>query len=329
MYQGKHSRRQVVAMGPQQQAVDEVREFSRFFTRVLGVLDYAGRLESTFTLAEARVLYELARRERATVADLRGDLGLSAAYFSRMLSRFDQDGLVVRSAHDVDARYQQVALTDAGRAEAARLDGRAREAVTALLADLSPARLGELTTSLRTARALLSEAAGGADKPTVRLREPEPGDMGWVISRNGALYAREFGFDASYEALVARIVGEYAADHDPARERGWIAELEQPDGTRRPVGAVFCVRDTAPETARLRLLLVEPDARGLGIGEQLVSACVDFARTTGYRELVLWTQSTLTSARRIYRRAGFEPYAETRHHSFGQDLTGEDWRLIL
>ena len=316
-------------MGAQQQAVDEVRDFSRFFTRVLGVLDYAGRLESTFTLAEARVLYELARRERATVAELRADLGLSAAYFSRMLSRFDQDGLVTRSAHDVDARYQKVALTDAGRAAAARLDERAREAVASLLADLSSDRLGELTASLRTARTLLSEPAPSPGKPTVRLRDPEPGDMGWVISRNGALYAREFGFDASYEALVARIVAEYAADHDPERERCWIADLVGPGGGRRPVGAVFCVRDQAPDTARLRLLLVEPDARGLGIGEQLVAACVDFARTTGYRELVLWTQSRLGSARRLYRRAGFTPYAETPHHSFGQELVGEDWRLAL
>jgi DNA-binding MarR family transcriptional regulator/GNAT superfamily N-acetyltransferase len=309
--------------------VDEVRDFSRFFTRVLGVLDYAGRLESTFTLAEARVLYELARRERATVAELRTELGLSAAYFSRMISRFDQDGLVLRSAHDLDARYQQVALTEAGRVAAARLDRRAREAVTSLLADLSPARLGELTASLRTARALLSEPPGGSEKPVVRLRGPEPGDMGWVISRNGALYAAEFGFDDSYEALVARIVAEYAADHDPARERCWIAELEQPGGARRAVGAVFCVRDKEPETARLRLLLVEPDARGLGIGERLVAACVDFARETGYRELVLWTQSRLTSARRIYSRAGFERYAETPHNSFGQHLVGEDWRLAL
>lgn len=306
---------------PLDQAVSEIREFSRFFTRTIGALDYSEQLDTPFTLGEARVLYELARRERTQVQRLREELGLSAAYLSRMLGRFQEQRLVVRERHALDARHQDVMLTGAGRAAAARLDERARASVAGLLGTVPRARLPELTGALGTARQILS---GPAAPGPVRLRDPEPGDLGWVIERNAAVYAAEFGWDGTYEALVARIVAEYANDHDPRGERCWIAES---DGRR--AGCVFCVRDDSPGTARLRLLLVDPAARGQGLGDRLVAECVAFARAAGYRELVLWTNDVLTAARRIYRRAGFELVAEKPHHSFGHDLVGQDWRLVL
>ncbi len=306
---------------PLDRAVSEIREFSRFFTRTIGALDYSEQLDTPFTLGEARVLYELARRERTQTQRLREDLGLSAAYLSRMLGRFEEQRLVVRERHPLDARHQEVMLTAEGRAAAARLDERARTSVAGLLGPVPRAQLPELTGALGTARRILS---GPPAPAPVRLRDPEPGDLGWVIERNAAVYTAEFGWDGSYEALVARIVAEYANDHDPRRERCWIAE----SGGRR-AGCVFCVRDDAPGTARLRLLLVDPAARGQGLGDRLVAECVAFARAAGYRELVLWTNDVLAAARRIYRRAGFDLVAEKPHHSFGHDLVGQDWRLVL
>ncbi|WP_254645176.1 bifunctional helix-turn-helix transcriptional regulator/GNAT family N-acetyltransferase [Streptomyces malaysiensis] len=301
-------------------AVDEVRDFNRMYTRLIGVLDYPGQLNTPYTLSEARILYELARRERTHVSALRELLGVTAAHLSRTLSRFEERGLVTRERHHRDARFQEVLLTEAGRTAAEDLDRRSREAVTGLLTKVSRNELGRLREALATARGVFDGPAGAE----VRLRGPEPGDLGWIVQRHGAVYAREFGWNAEFEALVARIVGEFGAGHDPARERAWIAEL---DG--RPVGSVMCVQDERPDTARLRLLLVEPEARGRRIGERLVSACIDFARETGYRELVLWTNDVLTSARRIYQRAGFELIAEKRHRGYGSPLIGQDWRLPL
>ncbi|MFD8377728.1 GNAT family N-acetyltransferase [Streptomyces sp. NPDC059679] len=298
-------------------AIDEVRSFNRLYTRVIGVLDYPGRLHTPYTLSEARILYELAQRERAHVSALRDDLGLTAAHMSRTLGRFEEQGLITRERNVRDARHQQVSLTAEGRAAAAELDRKSRESVGRLLARLDRPQLRRLREALATARGVFSGAP-----ERVRLRAPGPGDLGWIVQRHGALYAKEFGWNAEFEAHVARIVGEFGTD--PGYERAWIAELGG-----RPVGSVLCVRDEAPETARLRLLLVEPDARGFGIGDRLVGACVKFAREADYRELVLWTNDVLTAARRIYQRAGFELIAERRHQSYGADLVGQDWRLIL
>ncbi|MFF7068467.1 bifunctional helix-turn-helix transcriptional regulator/GNAT family N-acetyltransferase [Streptomyces pseudovenezuelae] len=303
--------------------VQDVRAFNRFYTNVIGALDYSRRLYAPYTLTESRVLYELAHSPRTDAADLRTELSLDAGYLSRILNRFEQDGLIERTASDRDPRRRRVALTSRGRETAALLAERADESVGALLATVPSADRPRLSEAMRTVRTLLSDGRPPR-REDVLLREPGPGDLGWIVARNAALYAAEYGFNADYEALVARIVADFAEDHDPHLERVWIAEL---DG--RPVGCVMCVRDDAPATARLRLLLVEPEARGLGIGDRLVSAVVGFARGVGYRDLVLWTNDVLTAARRVYQRHGFVLAAEKPHRSFGKDLNGQDWRLDL
>ena len=313
--------------------VQDVRSFNRFYTNVIGALDYGRRLYAPYTLTESRVLYELAHAPRTDAADLRTQLHLDAGYLTRILNKFEEDGLVERGPSDTDPRRRRITLTAPGREAAALLDERARETVGAMLDTVRAEDRPRLAQAMRTVRTILGDGDGdgvgdggrGAPRPEdVVLREPAPGDLGWIVQRNAALYAAEYGFDADYEGLVARIVADYAEDHDPHLERTWIAEL---DG--RPVGCVMCVRDDAPGAARLRLLLVEPDARGLRIGDRLVGALIDFAREAGYREVVLWTNDILGAARRIYRRHGFVLVAEKPHHSFGQDLTGQDWRLDL
>ncbi|GGZ78923.1 GNAT family N-acetyltransferase [Streptomyces echinoruber] len=307
--------------------VQDVRAFNRFYTNVIGALDYGRHLYAPYTLTEARVLYELAHAPRTDAADLREQLSLDAGYLSRILNRFEKDGLVERGPSQTDPRRRRITLTARGREAADLLEERARESVGALLATVSPADRPRLAEAMRTIRDILSggRAPRAAARPEdVVLREPRPGDLGWIVQRNAAVYAAEYGWDADYEALVARIVADFAQDHDPRLERVWMAEL---DG--RPVGCVMCVRDRAPDTARLRLLLVEPEARGLRIGDRLVRAVIDFARGAGYRALVLWTNDCLTAARRIYRRHGFTLVAEKPHRSFGQDLVGQDWRLEL
>lgn len=303
--------------------VQDIRAFNRFYTNVIGALDYSRQLYAPYTLTESRVLYELAHSPRTDAADLRGELSLDAGYLSRILNKFERDGLVERTASRTDPRRVRVTLTPRGRETAALLAERADESVGALLATVPAAERPRLREAMHTVRTLLSDGRPPR-REDVLLREPGPGDLGWIVARNAALYAAEYGFNADYEGLVARIVADFAEDHDPHLERVWIAEL---DG--RPVGCVMCVRDDAPATARLRLLLVEPDARGLGIGDRLVSAVVDFARGAGYRDLVLWTNDVLASARRLYQRHGFALTAEKPHRSFGQDLNGQDWRLDL
>ncbi|MFI9819199.1 GNAT family N-acetyltransferase [Streptomyces sp. NPDC052013] len=304
--------------------VQDVRAFNRFYTNLIGALDYSRQLYVPYTLTEARVLYELAHSPRTDAADLRGELGLDAGYLSRILNRFEGDGLIERVPSPEDPRRRRVSLTALGRETAALLAERSNAAVGSLLATVPAAERPRLAEAMRTIRELLSEGARRPGREDVVLREPGPGDLGWIVQRNGALYAAEYGWNADYEGLVARIVADYAQDHDPHLERVWIAEL---DG--RPVGCVMCVRDEAPATARLRLLLVEPEARGLGIGDRLVGAVVDFARGVGYRELTLWTNDVLAAARRIYQRHGFTLVDEKPHRSFGKDLVGQDWRLDL
>ncbi|MET7481053.1 helix-turn-helix domain-containing GNAT family N-acetyltransferase [Streptomyces sp. NPDC005648] len=303
--------------------VQDIRAFNRFYTNVIGALDYSRHLYAPYTLTESRVLYELAHSPRTDAADLRAELSLDAGYLSRILNKFEEGGLIERAASEHDPRRRRVSLTARGRETAALLAERADESVGALLSTVPSADRPRLTEAMLTVRTLLSDGRPPR-RQDVLLREPGPGDLGWIVQRNAALYAVEYGFNADYEGLVARIVADFAEDHDPYLERVWIAEL---DG--RPVGCVMCVRDDAPGTARLRLLLVEPEARGLGIGDRLVGAVIEFARGVGYRELVLWTNDVLTAARHIYQRHGFVLSAQKAHRSFGQDLNGQDWRLDL
>ncbi|MET0399473.1 MAG: helix-turn-helix domain-containing GNAT family N-acetyltransferase [Longimicrobiaceae bacterium] len=300
--------------------VAEVRRFNRFYTRTIGVLG-EGLSRSPFSLAEARVLYELAHRDAAAAAELADELGLDAGYLSRILRRFREQGLVDRTPSGTDGRRSCLRLTPAGREAFAALDAGTRGEVGALLGGLPEDAQLRLVEAMGAVVELLD--GGPAPGRTCVLRPPEAGDLGWVVWRHGVLYAREYGWDARFEALVAEIVAGFGRGHDPARERCWIAEV---DG--HPVGSVFLVRQS-DEVAKLRLLLVDPAARGLGIGRRLVDACVGFAREAGYRVVTLWTNDVLHAARRIYEAAGFRLVHEEPHHSFGHDLVGQTWELDL
>ncbi|MGW2419108.1 bifunctional helix-turn-helix transcriptional regulator/GNAT family N-acetyltransferase [Streptomyces sp. NPDC001709] len=302
--------------------VQDVRAFNRFYTGLIGALDYGRRLYAPYTLTESRVLYELAQVPHLDAVELRTLLDLDAGYLSRILNRFEDAGLIERGPSASDPRRRRVRLTARGREAAGLLDERARDTVGALLDTVAPADRPRLAAAMRTIQDILGGERTGSREAV--LREPHAGDLGWIVQRNAALYAAEYGWNADYEGLVARIVADFAEDHDPHLERVWIAEL-----AGRPVGCVMCVRDEAPGTARLRLLLVEPEARGYGIGDRLVRAVIDFARGVGYRELVLWTNDVLSGARRIYQRHGFVLVTEKPHRSFGKDLIGQDWRLSL
>ena len=299
--------------------VAAVRDFNRFYTNVLGWLR-EGLLDTPYSLTEARVIFELAREDQTEAGQLRRWLDIDAGYLSRILARFEADGIVGRSRSPQDARRQVIGLTATGRAVFAKLDALSASQVRGLLAGLPAGRRASLLSGMAGIREALDGAPG---RDTLVLRAPVPGDLGWVVQRNGARYAAEYGWDESYEALVARIVADYAARADHKREAAWIAEL---DG--QPAGCVFCMRKS-DDVAQLRLLLVEPHLRGRGIGERLVAECVAFARRTGYREIVLWTNDVLHAARRIYQRAGFELVSSEEHHSFGHDLVAQDWRLPL
>ena len=295
-----------------------VRRFSRTYTRVIGALQ-EGLLHSRFTLAEARVLYELAQRDDLTATELGRELELDPGYLSRILQRFERDGLLTREPSAADRRQSLLSLTEAGRDAFAPLDARSREEVGDLLARLPEPAQASLVAAMQRIETLL-----GASRPAPwLLRQHRPGDIGWVVARHGALYAEEYGFDARFEALVARVAGEFLAQHDPARERCWIAER---DGVN--VGSVFLVRKSDQE-AKLRLLLVEPAARGLGIGRRLVSECLGFAREAGYRRVTLWTNEVLAAARAIYQQVGFGLVASAPHCDFGPPMVGEDWELDL
>lgn len=300
--------------------IDTVRRFSRFYTHRLGIL--RRRLyDSPFTLAESRVLYELGTRDAPTAKELGGALGLDAGYLSRVLTRFEKDGLLARRRSRTDARSNILELTSAGRIAFEHLEDRSRQEVGDLLRAVPDRDLGRLTQALRDVEGIL---ANGRDRtPAVTLRPHRPGDIGWVIERHGALYAREYDWDVSFEALVAEIAAKFLREQDPACEHAWIAEC---DGAR--VGCVFLVRDS-DTLARLRLLLVEPTARGLGIGRMLVQHCIDAARQDGYRGITLWTNANLVAACELYRSFGFVLTGEAPHHSFGKDLVGQDWTLTF
>jgi DNA-binding MarR family transcriptional regulator/GNAT superfamily N-acetyltransferase len=300
-------------------AIAEVRAFNRFYTNVIGLLrgKYLG---TPYSLTEARLLFELAQRDASEVTDLRRVVDIDPGYLSRILARFASDGLITRQRSAADGRRQVIRLTATGHSTVAGLDARSAEQTRDMLAEVR----GDDRRRLLEAMRAITEILTASPQPRgYLLRAPRPGDMGWVVQRNGAVYAEEFGWDSSYEALVARIVADYVENRDPDAEAAWIAEV---DGA--PAGCVFCVREDAA-TARLRLLLVEPWARGLGIGARLVDEVLRFARQAGYARITLWTNDVLADARRIYQRAGFSLDNENRHRSFGKDLIGQNWSRAL
>ena len=288
-----------------------VRRFNRFYTRQIGVL-HEHLLDSAFSLTEVRILYELAYREQLTSADLCRELGLNAGYLSRVIAGFEKQGLIAKTRSPTDARAAQLQLTEQGQRTLAPLVDASRREVAAMLERLPPTAQQELVDAMGQIQGLLGEAS-----PSYILRNPQPGDMGWIIHRQAVLYAQEYGWNNEYEALVAEILAKFVREFDPARERCWIAEK---DG--KVIGSVLIVRQD-DTTAKLRLLYVDPCARGLGIGSRLVDECLRFSRQVGYTNMVLWTNSILTDARRIYDRAGFELVEEEAHHSFGKDLVGQ------
>ena len=302
------------------QRATAVRRFNRFYTRQIGVLN-EGLLQSPFSLGEARVLYELAQDKGPSASELSADLGLDAGYLSRMLRRFERRGLIAREPSESDGRRSLVALTRKGRAAFATLDARSHDEVREMLSRLAEPDQRHLLEAMRTVERLLGAPSQPA--PGYLLRTHQPGDMGWVVHRHGVLYAQEYGWDEQFEALVADIVAQFLRRFDPKHERCWIAEREGDI-----VGSVFLVKES-DTVAKLRLLLVEPSARGLGIGNRLVTECVRTARRMSYRKLTLWTQQSLPAARRIYQQAGFRLVGSEPHHSFGHDLIGETWDLDL
>jgi DNA-binding MarR family transcriptional regulator/GNAT superfamily N-acetyltransferase len=306
--------------------VDAIRRFNRFYTRQIGVLR-EGLLDSPFSLTQVRVLYEIARNDGPTATDIGRELQLDAGYLSRLLRGFEKKKLVERKSSDADGRQSHLSLTAAGRKTIAGLQQRSRDEVRGMLEPLSDQDQRRVLAAMDTIERLLGgasgEAAAASPVPYI-LRPPQPGDMGWIIHRHGVLYTQEYHWDETFEALVATIAGEFVQQFDPRRERCWIAEK---DGEN--VGSVFVVKGDEPDTAKLRLLLVEPSARGLGIGGRLIDECVRFARRVGYRKMTLWTQANLLAARHLYQRAGFQLEKSWENRAFAHDLVSENWDLNL
>jgi DNA-binding MarR family transcriptional regulator/GNAT superfamily N-acetyltransferase len=300
--------------------VSAVRHFNRFFTRRIGVLR-EGLLHSPYSLTEARILFELAQRDNLTASDLCRDLGLDPGYLSRILARFERQGLMDKSRSESDGRQRLLRLTPAGEEAFALLDKRSHDEALEMLGDLTEEDQRRLLKAMHTVESVLDRDFKFS--APFFLRQHEPGDMGWVTHRHGVLYAQEYGWDERFEALVAQIVADFINNYNPVRERCWIAEMNG-----EIVGSAFVVQ--AGETvAKLRLLLVEPKARGLGLGSRLVQECIRFARRSGYHKLTLWTNDVLLAARHIYEKMGFTLVAREAHHSFGHDLVGETWELDL
>ncbi|WP_041942949.1 GNAT family N-acetyltransferase [Variovorax paradoxus] len=302
-------------------AVKAIRQFNRFYTRQIGALDpYLG---SAMSLTDVRVLYELAHRETAVASEIGRDLGLDAGYMSRILRRFESEGWLTREPHARDARQSVLRLTEVGHAAFAPLQQKSRDEAAALLAPLAPAQRNQLVRAMSTMQSLLDPAAAPAKPQAAILRDPAPGDIGWVVQQHGEIYAREYGWDSSFEALVAQIAGEFLLKFQPEWERCWIAELH---GER--MGSIFVVRKSA-SVAQLRLLILSPAARGLGLGGKLVDECIAFTRRKGYKKMVLWTNSDLVAARAIYAKRGFQLVKSEPHESYGKQLVGETWEMKL
>lgn len=303
--------------------VAAVRSFNRFYTRQIGVLN-EHLLKSQFSLSEVRVLYELEHRDGLTAAQLRLDLGLDPGYLSRMLGSFEKQGLLTRAESRKDARQNVLSLTRKGRSTFAPLEARSQAEISGLLERLSPGQRGRLLQAMQTIEEQLGANTQAQLHPAFTLRAHRPGDIGWVVHRHGVLYAKEYGYDERFEALVAEIVADFVQKFDARRDRCWIAEKGG-----EIVGSIFLVKKSK-SVAKLRLLLVEPSARGLGIGKRLIEECVRFGRQAGYKKIVLWTQSELHAARHLYEQAGFKLTAEKRHDSWGRrELVAETWELRL
>ena len=305
---------------PLDSQIAAVRGFSRFYTRKLGIIE-PKLLDSPWTLQEARIIYEIADRQTCTATDLARALGLDAGFLSRTLRDLQERQIVARKPSKADRRATELTLTAKGRAAYAELDSRSRSVVATLLERLDANDRAAVVDAMTTIERKLEPAANAP--ASFLLRSHRPGDIGWVASRHGALYAQEYGWDISFEALVAEIAAQFIQSYDPAREHCWIAEVGG-----KPVGSIFLVK-ASDEVAKLRLLLVEKKARGLGLGRALTEQCIRFAREAGYTSITLWTQSILVAARAIYQRAGFRLVKEEKHHSFGVDLVGETWELKL
>jgi DNA-binding MarR family transcriptional regulator/GNAT superfamily N-acetyltransferase len=304
------------------QHIDAVRRFNRFYTGRIGVLP-EGYLGMPYSLAEARLVYEIAQGDSVTATELGKRLAIDLGYLSRLLQGLKRRGLVQARRAPHDARHALLSLTDKGRKSYAALDARSREKTAGMLAPLGEKQKADLVAALGSVESLLDDSPSRRQKPAITLRTHRPGDLGWVTHRHGVLYYQEYGWDQRFEALVADVVAKFVHNHDPARERCWIAEI---DG--EPVGSVFAVKLNR-HTAKLRLLLIEPGARGLGLGKRLVQQCIDFAREAGYRKLVLWTQSNLAAARHIYKQSGFRRVKQEVHRRFGPRVVGEYWELRL
>jgi DNA-binding MarR family transcriptional regulator/GNAT superfamily N-acetyltransferase len=302
------------------QRIGAVSRFKRYYTKQIGQLN-EGLLRSPFSLSEARVIYELAHHEKTTSTELANELGLDAGYLSRILRGFKKQGLIEKQSSETDGRQSLLWLAEQGQEAFATLNARSHNEIEAMLNALSPEAQNRLVEAMHTVEGLLG--AQPEQKVPYILRPPQPGDMGWVVQRHGVLYAEEYGWDEQFEALVADIVAKFIQNYDPKRERCWIAEREGEN-----TGSVFLVKQS-DTVAKLRLLLVEPDARGLGIGSRLVNECIRFARQAGYSQITLWTQSVLLAARHIYEKAGFQLVQQGPHHSFGHDLVEETWELVL
>ena len=300
--------------------IDAVRQFNRFYTQKIGVL-HEGLLSSPFSLTEVRVLYELAHRERPVASELGKNLGLDPGYLSRILSNFKSKGFIASKPSEQDGRQSILSLTEKGRAAFAPLNERARDEIGMLIGALAEGDQLRLVQAMATIEEILSPEQ--KNKMPYLLRPHQPGDMGWVVHLHGMLYAREYGWDDTFEALVAGIVAKFIQNFDPKRERCWIAEMEG-----EIVGSVFLVKESET-VSKLRLLLVHPKARGLGMGRRMVNECLRFAKQAGYRKTMLWTNNILHAARHIYESMGFKLVLEEPHHSFGHDLVGETWELEL
>lgn len=305
---------------PLDSQIAAVRGFSRFYTRKLGIIE-PKLLDSPWTLQEARIIYEIADRQTCTATDLAYGLGLDAGFLSRTLRDLQERQIVARKPSKADRRATELTLTAKGHAAYAELDSRSRSVVATLLERLDAHDRAEVVNAMTTIERKLEPAANAP--ASFLLRSHRPGDIGWVASRHGALYAQEYGWDISFEALVAEIAAQFIKSYDPAREHCWIAEVGG-----KPAGSIFLVK-ASDDVAKLRLLLVEKEARGLGLGRALTEQCIRFAREAGYSSITLWTQSILVAARAIYQRAGFRLVKEEKHHSFGVDLVGETWEMKL
>jgi DNA-binding MarR family transcriptional regulator/N-acetylglutamate synthase-like GNAT family acetyltransferase len=306
--------------------VDAVRRFSRFYTRQIGLLRKT-YLDTPYSLGEMRVLHELAHPsvDNPTASDIGRALDLDAGYLSRVLRNFEKRGLVKRTPSKNDARQSHVSLTAQGRKFFAPAEQRSQDDVAAMLSKLSESEQNELVNAMATIERLLekNDAGAGAARD-VTLREPIPGDYGWIIAEHGRVYSQEYNWDRSFEGLVAQIVADFVKNFDPQKERCWIAEMNG-----APVGCVMLVKDEQPDTARLRLLIVAPQARGLGLGQRLTDECIAFARAKGYKKMTLWTHDCLKAARRCYARRGFTLTSSETKTSFGQKVVSEMWDMVL